>query len=273
MMRIRDWKSLITNLYKKYHGSLTRIDICIDDYKQRVTGRKLLSVIERGDVARAFNYKYIGSGVAGVGDEICVYLGSNRKQLYHYNAEHLHGLPAYRFESRLREDKARIIGKSIADFDDLEENQNLTDDELMEALLRWLGSVCLGCVEFLHRNGHRGKSLGKYKRYDFWQSLTDDVGATTHIPNPKKHLDVVQFCAKSFKWLAKGGALKRLALLGAALGNEVFNRYSSEEMLQASFCFDDHDLDWMSGVKELFDSPDLVDIKSKLQLINYLKFT
>ena len=275
MLEVIQWKALISGLFFDFSANFTRLDICVDDYKRRITGQKLVQLAQKGDVARVLKYFYIESGLIGNPGETTVYFGSGRKQLYFYNAEFLHKIPADRWESRFREKKAHLIASNIAEFEysfGEEGHKELTQDEILERMLRYMGSVCLGCVDFVHRSGRKQRSLNEFSRYRFWNSLIEDVGGIQHVSVPVPKLDVVKFVAKTVKWLDRS-VFKRLASLHVSFGKDVFSDYLDQEIRLASSRFNDYDFDWIGKTKDLFDSLDPDTNLSKLGLINVLKFT
>ena len=275
MLLPRQWKALIAALYFDFFAKFTRGDICIDDYKRRVTGQKLVQLAQRGDVARVSKYYYVESGFIGAPGETTVYFGSNRKQLYFYNALYMHGIHADRLEARLREDRAHEVLKHIAEFEytiDESEREELTQDEITARMLRYMGSVCLGCVDFVHRSGRKRRALYEFPRYDFWQSLIDDVGGIQHISIPKPKLDVVKFVAKTVKWLDRS-VFKKMALCSVGFGKELFDEYLAQEIKLGSIRFNDRDMEWIFMIKDLFGSVESDSDISKLEFINLLKST
>ena len=275
MLRALEWKALISGLYFDHYAKFTRSDLRFDDYKRRITGQKLVELAQRGDVGRVQKYKYIESGAIGSPGETTVYFGGGRKQLYFYNAEFIHGIPADRWEARFREGGAHQILTHIAELEytlEEHEREELTQDQIVERMLRYMGSVCLGCVDFVHRNNRKGRSLKEFDRYDFWQSLIDDIGGIEHISVPRPKLDAIQFVQKTVKWLDKS-VFKRFAICFTAFGKEFFDEYFNQEIKLGSARFDDNDLDWISQLKNLFDTLESDAKMSKLEFINYLKST
>lgn len=283
MLKIIRWQSLISGLLADYFCNFTRCDICTDDYKRRITGRKLIDITQRGDVARILKYFFIESGVVGNPGDVTCYWGGGRKQLYFYNAQSLHGTHCDRYEARFREDRAHIILSAIADFktpldhsasiDDLTEEQIhqgvVTQEEVLQDMLQYMGSTCLGTVDFLYRNGRKGRSHKEFARYDFWLDLIDDVGLHQHIPVPVTQLDTIQFVAKTVKWLATS-VFKRLAILYTAIGSGSFSDYLNQEINLGALKFDDYDLAWIAKIKGLLCSNSADNVTS-LDIINFLK--
>ena len=269
MLELSRWQSLISDLFFKYRARFTRIDICVDDYKRRVKATKLVKLAQKGDVGRVLRYHYIESGAIGNPSETTIYFGSGRKQLYFYNAEFLHNIAADRWETRFREERAHMIASAIADFANFPEikSKNLSKQEILQEMLRYMGSVCLGAVDFIKRSGKTGRSFTEFKRYRFWDSLIADVGGIQHLPIPIVKLDVLKFCKKTFTWLAKG-VFKRKACLYFALGEETFANYVDSQIQSGSIRFTDYDLDWINKIKSLFDSLNFTSESQKLDYIN-----
>ena len=273
MLKVFEWKNLISGLFFDYHCTFTRADICVDDYKRRITGRRLIDITQKGDIARVLKYWFIESGTAGSPGEVTCYWGGGRKQLYFYNALHLHGLHADRYECRLRETKAIEFLSIIAQFeytiDDTERDQ-LTYDQILQRMLQYMGSICLGAVDFLYRNGRKGRSTKEFKRYDFWEDLGNDVGGILHLPVPVPKLDTIKFVAKTVKWLSNS-VFKRLAIVFNAIGQEAFFAYINQEINLGALKFDDYDLAWIAKIKSLFDSLEPDSNVTHLDVFNFLK--
>ena len=271
-IEVTGWKRLISGLVATFAAKFTRIDICVDDYKRRVTGKRLVQLCKKGDVARVKSYCHIESGAIGSESESTVYFGSGRKQIYFYNAEFLHKFAADRWEARFREDRAHIIATHIADEYQFDFDKFESYDAMNQEMLRYLGGCCLGAVDFVKRNGDTDHSLSNFARYGFYESLVQDVGAIQHIPVPKPLLDTFGYVCKKLKWLNKS-VFRTIASLYTALGDEDFNEYLNDEIRSGSARFDQVQLEWTAKIKDFFDSIDYDSGVSKLAVINALKFT
>ena len=226
----------ITRLVSAYNAKFTRIDIRLDDYVRRVSIKYLEHLAESGDVAGVSKYKGINSGA--IGDEgdsnsRSLYLGSKRRILNIYNAEFMHGIPADRWEGRFREDRASNIANYIADNID-----DFVDDptEMLVHLLQYCGNKVLDIAKFIDRKGNKSQAISKFKRYDFYQSLLDDVGELDPAllkDEPKPKLNAYQFVTQTFDWLNRQ-VFKRLAMMescfGSALFDTIYNRCLSNAL-------------------------------------------
>ena len=217
-----------------YNCDFTLIDICVDDYKKRSSFKQLNNLAKKGDVAGAKNRLYIDGGVVGdrgIEQAETMYLGSKRQVLRIYNAEFLHGIPAYRWEGRFREDRCRtIINFILQHYQDFVENP----EEQLAFILKFLGNKVMAISKFVHRKGDKKQAITRFRRYAFYESILKDIGEIDPklLKNePKPKLNSYEFVLKSFDWLNRQ-VFKRLALLEESFGFNFGNLF--DDCLQSA---------------------------------------
>ena len=257
-----------------YKLRYTAIDLKFDDYERRVDATYLWQLAMKGDVAGTKKYLFVSSGTngdRGFHQADTLYLGSNRNQTRIYNAEVLHDIPAYRWETRFREHKCTtIINYIIDNFNDFD-----TDiDRQIAKLHQYFANKILNVSKFVKRNGDKKQAISRFERYEFYQSLFDSVGELDKLilkdpPQPK--YNTTEFLCRSFDWLNKQ-VFKRLHLIKSTFGSETFNFLFDICLSSASTRYKKSDFILSDHVKSLMDSLKLDD-NQFAQFLNVLCFS
>ena len=257
-----------------YKLRYTAIDLKFDDFEKRVDPIYLWQLAMDGDVAGTKKYFFASSGTVGdrgVHQADTLYLGSNRNQSRIYNAEVVHDIPAYRWETRFREYKCTtIIDYIIGNFDDFD-----TDvDRQIAKLHQYFANKILNVSKFIKRNGDKKQSISRFERYEFYQSLFDAIGELDKIilkdpPQPK--LNTTEFLCKSFDWLNKQ-VFKRLHLIKSTFGSDAFHFLLDICLASASGRYKKSDFILSDHVKSFIDSIKHDDIDFA-QFLNHLCYS
>ena len=256
-----------------YKLRYTVIDLKFDDYQRRVDGAYLWELAKKGDVAGTRKYLFVSSGTIGdrgLHQADTLYLGSNRNQTRVYNAEVLHDIPAYRWETRFREHKCiTIINYIIDNFNDFD-----TDiDRQIAKLHQYFANKILNVSKFVKRNGNKKQAISRFERYEFYQSLFDSVGELDKLilkdpPQPK--YNTTEFLCKSFDWLNRQ-VFKRLHMIKSTFGSETFQFLLDICLASASGRYKKSDFILSDHIKSLVDSikHDDIDFAQFLNVLCY----
>lgn len=208
---------LVKTLTNNYQAIFTRIDVRLDDYKKRVAPLELWELVKKGDVAGSRKWMFMSSGAVGDHGESgsdSLYLGSKRRQINIYNAEFLHGISAIRWEGRFREDRATSIINYLV---------NTSAD--IQDIYSYLGNKILSIAKFVVRGLDFHQSLDRFAKYEFYESLLQDVGVVDPEllkldSSPK--ITEREFVVKTFDWLHRQ-VFKRLLLLKETFGDMYYD--------------------------------------------------
>ena len=229
-LHFHDILAFMTRLTHVFRVKFTRIDLCMDDYRRRVSYKFLHSLAIQGETAGAQLYDGRRSGVCGdkgLSGSDSIYFGSKRRILNIYNAEFMHGIPADRWEARFREDYCLDVCNYLTNNFDGDANPYTEEsDNNIQHLLTYCAHKVLGIVKFIHRKGKaKNQSVKTYKRYAFYDSFfkeIDEIDPRALRNSPTPDLNSYQFVVRSFDWLNRQ-VFKRLVTLKKSFGSELFS--------------------------------------------------
>ena len=251
-LKLMDQYRLIQGLFFTYSAHGTRFDIALDDYKRRVSPKSVERAVEKGDYAYFRKWKKVVNGGKNLLPVTTIYMGCGnrgirKKGLVFYNAEAVHGIDADRWELRYRQEYARAMfdGFARANFSEIhklrfdakdmdQETVKLAENELA----RSLAQMVVGSVDFLKRSkkgsDKREKNLDRCKRYRWWQSLRNDVGAmkTIIVTRPKPTLE------GTIKWIERQ-VMVSMTMLRDGWGYMSFQSWFLGQMEKARERYDD----------------------------------
>ncbi len=101
----------------------------------------------------------------------------------------------------------------------------MNDDSNVSFITKYLGNKALNVAKFVKRNGDKKQALNRYERYEFYQSLLDDVGEIDlkAYRKPKNEdLPPSEYLIKKIKWLRQQ-VFKTLHILKEVFGQETFD--------------------------------------------------
>lgn len=204
LSQVRQW-DLIHFLGTAPLLQVTRLDIAVDDYSQRVAFSTVRDAALLGNFAFVDSYKYIESSKSFALDPIpTVYFGSSKsnKLIRFYDAEALHGFKAHRWELQLRRQRAQSSWDYVL--------ENFGD-------INSLISQVFGAIDFIDRSG--GKAYNLCPRLWWWQSLIDESDSV-RLSVPKS----VPTLEKTHNWLMRQVSTS-LALFADGYDSEDFSNY------------------------------------------------
>jgi len=154
----------------EFEGRGERIDVCLDDYKRRITPQELQEIAKRGDHSRFQKWHVRQSFERG--NQLsydAIVFGSLKKgwvkqlEVYDKGLESKGEKNCIRWEVKYREDKADTVFRMLAG----------TCGNL-DAFALFCGSIVVGSIDFIHRK-EGVKNLNRLDRYKFWESLTEGL--------------------------------------------------------------------------------------------------
>lgn len=210
---------------------ITRLDVCLDDYVRRVNFETVKAAGDCGYYRLVSSFKSIQSAVmvgidARENRESLVgtcYFGNSDKILRFYNAEAVHGIEADRWELQLRNELAQSAF-----------NVYLEDPTCLPTFVT-------GSVDF----GTLGNHYDNFRRFQWWQSLIDEVGNAVPVPRTPYHPDLT----RSIDWLARSVA-PTLAVLRFGLGDCNFETLLSHICYQGFSRLKPYHRQWIEAIKE-----------------------
>jgi Replication initiation factor len=182
----------------------TRLDICLDDYERRVKFETLKAIGEVGHYRLVQSFKVIQSTPTDGDSKALVgtcYFGKSDKMYRFYNAQAVHGIDADRWELQLRNE---LAWATMAEY--------VNDPSC-------LSSFIVSEIDF----GIGSEQYRDFVRFDWWQSLIDDVASARRIQREPYEPDL----SRSIMWL-DGAVAPTLAVLCNGLGSSKFEVLMNE---------------------------------------------
>lgn len=198
-----------------FHPKYTRFDVAIDDYSKRISFGQVYSAIKLGNYARFKKAQIIENH----GDEwggFTIRCGSRSSirclRFYDKNAETKGVINSYRWEAELKDEAAT---KAVNEWLEMP----------VELSPQYLGSLVIGCVEFVEREDE--KNVGRMKLLPWWKEFREAVGSIRHsfqkIPTKIR---------ESKEWINRA-VVKSLATIRLVVGGKKFANWLVKEIAKA----------------------------------------
>jgi hypothetical protein len=204
---------IIYDFIMTFRGKLSRVDLCYDDYKRRMTPSEIAEFAMEGLYTRFRTHTHLAKKKRN-GDLLSdtLYFGSRGSgsgkylRIYDKYLESKGKVDCIRYEIQFERDKARAVGIKLATAGSLEEF----------ALL--IGGLIAGSIDFIER---KDKNIHRNDRLEWWSVIVSLLGECV-LRNPKR----VATIEKSVDFIVRIGST--IAMVKHALGDDDFMEFLEE---------------------------------------------